>query len=314
MKNFRQAVLGMLAALICLVIVVGSLSLALAESRSITGQVEAPVGTPSSEYANILPELTAVAIEKTPTPAKVAAEEPSKTSWVVPTITLNVNVCTPPEGWSLIMVKVGDTLEILSENYGTTPDALMKANCLLTNKIIVGMSLYVPHQPTATSETACGAPSTWVYYTIRSGDTLYKISKMYGITVKELMEANCLVSNQIIAGKSILVPNVTPMPSPTKVAYTATALPSSTPMPSFTPLPSSTKQPSLTITMVPSLTPTPSSTPTATLTEVVPSVTPTPTTTPVPSPTPTPTLTSTATPTPTTTMTPTPTSTSSPFP
>lgn len=293
MKSFRQAVLGMLAALICLVIVVGSISLALAENGLIPGQVEAPISTPTPDYANILPELTALAIEKTPTSTSFPEEPASESTRATPTKDHAVNVCTPPDGWSVMMVQVGDTLDSLASSYGTTADALMKANCLLSNKIIVGMPLYVPHPPTATSEKACGAPPSWVYYTIRHGDTLYKISKMYGITVEELMEANCLVSNQIITGKSILVPNVTPILSTATVTFT------STPLPSFTP------QPTYTATPPPTTTLSPSDTPTATLPVISPTETPTPTASPDPSetPTPTPTDTSTPTSTPTSTLT-----------
>jgi len=304
MKDFRQAVLGILAALICLAIVVGSISLALSENGIGSGRVNSPIGTPSPDYADILPELTAIAIEKTPTNSGISEAPSLEITRENPTAEDGQNVCTPPAGWSLITVQVGDTLYSLASSYGTTAEELMKANCLLSSKIIVGMALNVPHQPTPTSEKACGAPSSWVYYTIQSGDTLYKISKLYGITLDELMKANCLVSNQIIAGKSILVPNVTPIPFTATITFTPTPLPSITPQPTFT------------ATLSPTFTPNPSNTPTATIQVVSPTPTPTPTPTasPTPSDTPTPTNTSTPTATPTNTITPTPTHTTFPFP
>ncbi|WP_042454065.1 LysM peptidoglycan-binding domain-containing protein [Neobacillus dielmonensis] len=45
------------------------------------------------------------------------------------------------------------------------------------------------------------------YITIKNGDTLYSISKLYHITVEDLKEYNQLTSNKIIAGQKLLIPD-----------------------------------------------------------------------------------------------------------
>lgn len=51
------------------------------------------------------------------------------------------------------------------------------------------------------------APSGSNYYTVKSGDSLWSISKKYGITVDELKEANNLSSNLLSVGQNLLIPS-----------------------------------------------------------------------------------------------------------
>jgi LysM repeat protein len=62
--------------------------------------------------------------------------------------------------------------------------------------------------PTITqTPLACGSYESWIPYTIKSGDNLYRISLSYNVTIKELQTANCMgESTLIIAGKLLLVP------------------------------------------------------------------------------------------------------------
>ena len=50
------------------------------------------------------------------------------------------------------------------------------------------------------------APLGSNYYTVKSGDSLWSISKKYGITVDELKEANNLTSNLLSIGQNLLIP------------------------------------------------------------------------------------------------------------
>ena len=50
------------------------------------------------------------------------------------------------------------------------------------------------------------APSGSNYYTVQSGDSLWGISKKYGITVDELKQANNLTSNLLSIGQNLLIP------------------------------------------------------------------------------------------------------------
>ena len=50
------------------------------------------------------------------------------------------------------------------------------------------------------------APSGSNYYTVKSGDSLWSISKKFGITVTELKQANNLTSNLLSVGQNLLIP------------------------------------------------------------------------------------------------------------
>ena len=44
------------------------------------------------------------------------------------------------------------------------------------------------------------------YYVVKSGDTLYKIANLFGITVDELKKANNLTSNLLSIGQRLFIP------------------------------------------------------------------------------------------------------------
>lgn len=50
------------------------------------------------------------------------------------------------------------------------------------------------------------SPSIGTYYTVKSGDSLWSISKKYGITVNDLKEANNLTSNTLSIGQVLRIP------------------------------------------------------------------------------------------------------------
>ncbi|MBN2006988.1 MAG: LysM peptidoglycan-binding domain-containing protein [Anaerolineae bacterium] len=49
-------------------------------------------------------------------------------------------------------------------------------------------------------------PEGWIVYTVQSGDTLYRISKMYNTSVDEIMTANCITDVKIYVGQNLYVP------------------------------------------------------------------------------------------------------------
>ena len=58
-------------------------------------------------------------------------------------------------------------------------------------------------------EYACGtyqAPAGSNYYTVKSGDSLWSISKKFGLTVDELKQANNLTSNLLSIGQNLFIP------------------------------------------------------------------------------------------------------------
>ncbi len=75
-------------------------------------------------------------------------------------------------------------------------------------------------RPTNTSipvvSTSCAARADWNFsYTIQTGDTLFKIAQVFGVSVSELQQANCITdANQIQVGQLLRVPRPIPTASP----------------------------------------------------------------------------------------------------
>jgi LysM repeat protein len=186
-------------------------------------------------------------------------------------------------------VQPGDTLATLAARYQTSAASLSAANCLFSSNLPAGSIIYVPPFPTQT-RVPCGPPSSWVRYTVRSGDTLTSLSQAFGVSISQLQFANCMASNQfgLTVGQTIYVPNV-PTRTPRATA-TKTLTPVVIIFPTITGSVTATQAvptvptiPTATNTFMPTDTQTAS--PTASLIPTVPSPTTPPTTPPTATPT-----------------------------
>jgi len=87
---------------------------------------------------------------------------------------------------------------------------------------------------TATS-APCQTPAGWVRYVVQPGDTLFRLSEAYGITVAQLQKGNCMGSSTLLkVGQILYVPPVPPQPTivlPPTVTGTATLPPLPTSLP-----------------------------------------------------------------------------------
>lgn len=106
-------------------------------------------------------------------------------------------------------VTYGQTLSQIARYYGVSMYAIMQANNLYNaNQIYVGQKLcipggYVPEPPAPKPPVGC-----YSWYTVKYGDTLYKIASWYGTTVYVLMQYNGLSNpNHIGVGQVLKVPS-----------------------------------------------------------------------------------------------------------
>lgn len=98
-------------------------------------------------------------------------------------------------------VKAGDTLFKIAQTYNTTIEELVNANGLTRpNDLAIGQNIFIPEASTPTS------------YTVVAGDTMYNISRRFGISLDSLIQANPQISNpnQIQIGQVINIPNTKP--------------------------------------------------------------------------------------------------------
>jgi LysM repeat protein len=272
MDTIRQIGGSLLLAMFSVALVLGGISLALAESY--VPQIPTPtqILPPTSIFgANVTSTETSTLAMVSFTP-----DTPSPSPTVPPPTS-----CPPPAGWIAVSVQPGDSLQFLASRYRVTPENLSAANCLFSSELPVGSIVYVPPVPTQTS-VPCGPPPGWVRYTVQPGNTLTGLSLSFGVSVTQLQFANCMPFNQfyIATGQVIWVPNVathTPRATATKTLTPVVIIfPTLTWTPSITPSPTKTLPP--TNTPVPTATFT--SSPPPTFTAIVPTIITPPTVTP----------------------------------
>lgn len=91
------------------------------------------------------------------------------------------------------IVKPGDTLWSISQEYGVSIESIKNINGLVDNIIYVDQNLQIPKA------------NSNMLYTVMYGDTLWKIAEKYGITVERLKEINNLNSNIIYIGQTLKI-------------------------------------------------------------------------------------------------------------
>ena len=112
-------------------------------------------------------------------------------------------------------VKSGDYLGRIASRYGVTVKQLQQWNNLRGTNLRVGQTLYIYRSggsKTASSSsgssasTSSSSSSGYITYTVKSGDTLYKIAQRYpGVTANDIMKINSISSN-IKPGMKIKIP------------------------------------------------------------------------------------------------------------
>lgn len=116
-------------------------------------------------------------------------------------------------------VKQGQTLYALARRYGTSVKKIRGANPALDQVLKVGQIVKVPYDQSIVRLNA-------KTHTVSAGETLYAISRKYGLTVEQLKKLNNLTSNALARGQKLVVkeaaggkaPVVTTSPKPKPVA------------------------------------------------------------------------------------------------
>lgn len=101
------------------------------------------------------------------------------------------------EGEKLVYsVKKGDSLYVIAKAFNTTVQEIKKQNNLQSNTLHVGQKLVVQS----------GTPKGAIPYTVKSGDTPYKIAKRYGMNLNYLLSLNGLSTrSKIYPGQQLWV-------------------------------------------------------------------------------------------------------------
>lgn len=127
---------------------------------------------------------------------------PVESNWEIPSSseTKESTIAPPPaEGeketsaWVTVTVKKGDVLEKIAKAHGVSVAAIKKYNQLSSEKLSIGQTLKVPVKKKEESASVLPEEDKGaVYYTLKSGDSPWKIAKMHQMTVDELLRLNHL--------------------------------------------------------------------------------------------------------------------------
>ena len=106
------------------------------------------------------------------------------------------------------MVKKGESLYSIAQKYNVNLDTLIEANPQIAdpNKIDVGMKVKIPSAP-APAES--NKPSHHAHkHIVKQGETLWKLSKAWGIPLKALIDANPQLKNPniLLTGQTVYIP------------------------------------------------------------------------------------------------------------
>lgn len=127
----------------------------------------------------------------------------------------------PPEQkvqWLRVTVKPGDTLSELARRHRTDVASLKRANHLRSSTITAGDSLLIPKTPDAFANTIAGR-TEGTTYVVRSGDSLWTISRAHDIPVNTLMKTNHVGPKDYLrVGQKLTLPGTAASP----VAVSAT--------------------------------------------------------------------------------------------
>lgn len=97
-------------------------------------------------------------------------------------------------------VVAGETLYAISRQYGVAVDELIRLNPEAKNGIKIGEEIKLPG--TKTAKEATSGPT---YHKVGAGETLYSISRKYGISPNALLAANSSISNADKLSEGIII-------------------------------------------------------------------------------------------------------------
>jgi LysM repeat protein len=114
------------------------------------------------------------------------------------------------------VVKKGETLASLARKYHTTPEEIKRLNHLRTARLKPGQKLLVKVEKNEEIRLSFSLTSDmfksssnepYLIHRVKEGETLYRISLMYGVSVEEIKLLNGLEDNIILVGQELKIPS-----------------------------------------------------------------------------------------------------------
>jgi LysM repeat protein len=97
-----------------------------------------------------------------------------------------------------------ETLYAISRRYGTTVEAILQHNPAAGKSLEIGQILKVPYTAKTTSRISA-APKGGIVHKVEAKETMFSISKQYGVTVDEIRQWNNLSDNALSIGQELVI-------------------------------------------------------------------------------------------------------------
>lgn len=105
------------------------------------------------------------------------------------------------------VVREGQTLYSISKAYGISQKEISIENPTVVFGLRIGQAIKIPVEPMLTGEDEEIEPENFIYHPIQENETIYALSKRYGVTEEEILEQNPdLVIEDIDIGTVIKIP------------------------------------------------------------------------------------------------------------
>ncbi len=106
------------------------------------------------------------------------------------------------------IVKSGENLGMIANKYGITVHQIQQKNNLQITKIYPGQKLIIGNNQKPTTNSRSGKETgqnaqVKTIYSVKTGDSLYKIANTYGVSVKQIKTWNSLSSDIIYPGQKL---------------------------------------------------------------------------------------------------------------
>lgn len=107
-------------------------------------------------------------------------------------------------------VAYGETLYSIARRYGVSPQALADANGItISSWVYAGQEMNIPGGVDEAQTTTSASPSPSGIYTVRAGDTLYSLSRKFGVSVYAIADANDIPPNGFLySGWQLKIPDM----------------------------------------------------------------------------------------------------------
>jgi LysM repeat protein/ABC-type branched-subunit amino acid transport system substrate-binding protein len=109
-------------------------------------------------------------------------------------------------GFSSHEVKQGETLSSIGREYGITVEEIIRLNPDSREGVKIGQKLIIPSAGNAVSKQEETEKKKYRYHEVKKGETLYNISKKYGISEGEITRLNPNTKESVRIGQMLVIP------------------------------------------------------------------------------------------------------------